>query len=150
MSFSHNSRTLRSGKRYTQNIHPKMSPNVGNLNSASRQSEFEEINDNNYGFHPKFLKEGLGLTWNPLLNKSQTLLSKLINSSTIIWRKLFNGKLACSPPKHITLALQGNWCLENLARHDDGRHDDIARHSVILIVERVIQGRLSLSKILPE
>ena len=59
MSFSHSSRTIKSGKTYMQAIRLNMSLNVKNLNNASKLFDNEENNINDDRISPELIEERL-------------------------------------------------------------------------------------------
>ena len=67
MSFSHSSKTLRSGKTYSQNIPQKLSINAKNVANCSEQSDVEEINANNDRISRELIQEKIRANLEPLI-----------------------------------------------------------------------------------
>ena len=85
MSFTHNSRTFRSSKTYNQNIFPKMSVSAENVNSASEQSDAEEVSTNDDRFF-EVTKEMLRVNLEPMdgqISKFTLLINQLIQDSSV-------------------------------------------------------------------
>ena len=85
MSFSHSSRSLRSGKTYEQTLHPKMSVNIENITNASFQSNAQEKNPDNELISHELIGQRIEADLKPLneqISTSTLLLKQLIRDNS--------------------------------------------------------------------
>ena len=73
MSFSLNSKTLRSDETYNQVLNPKMLVNAANIINASESYDAEEINGNSDRILPELIDERLRCNLEPLNQHISTL-----------------------------------------------------------------------------
>ena len=66
MSLSFDYRTLRNGKSYTQNLHPKMSVNAENYTDAPAVCGSEGVDEPITGFSPDRIEEKIKANLEPL------------------------------------------------------------------------------------
>ena len=115
MSFSHNSRSLRRGRTYNKNWHPKISVNSEDATNGSELYDAEEIVSSNDRISPELIEWRLSANLEPLNEQILALFSCLANWYKITWRKLPNVGFSYSSLTDWTLAGQKTWSLENFA-----------------------------------